>query len=304
MLIRLSSLLCIAALLSACSGGSLAPTSDPSVTGGSEPNTLPQSGQGNSGGVVSGSNGPAAGVEATMRYNGETRRVSGARIDFHNGDLTGVSVTCSRAGGGAVVPECDVVNADSAWLVNELSGRYAYAGSFAINGHGPEGDQDSFVTIHSGPGMSPDESVTLPGESVGYRGLYQAGGNVIRNGVQYDGTANGRVEMTADFTSGALSADFVGFVVDAEDGEYVNIEAGFEGAVIGPDGRFYNSDGTVFSYDGTQAWGELDGAFYGPNAEEAAGTFGFGNASGGMTGIMLGCTEYNQGNCVAPSPRF
>lgn len=301
---RLSLLLCTAALLSACSGGTLAPTSDRSATWGSEPNTLPQSGQGNSGGVLSGSDGPAAGVEATMRYNGETRRVSGARVDFHNGDLTGVSVNCSRAGGGAVVPECDVVNADSAWLVNELSGRYAYAGSFAINGHGPEGDQDSFVTIHSGPGMNPDESVTLPGESVDYKGRFQAGGSVIRDGVQYEGTGDGRIEMTADFTSGALSSDFIGFISDADGSEYATIRAGFADAVIGPDGRFYNSDGTVFSYDGTQAWGELDGAFYGPSAEEAAGTFGFGNASGGMTGIMLGCTEYNQGNCVAPAPRF
>ncbi|MCL1628184.1 transferrin-binding protein-like solute binding protein [Roseibaca sp. V10] len=304
MLIRVASALSVVTLLSACSGGALSPTSGSvSTTSGNMPNVLAQSGQGNSGGVVA--NGPpASGIEATMRYNGVSGRGSGARIDFHNGDLTGVAITCTRAGGGATVPECDVVNADSAWLVNELSGRYAYAGGFAVNGHGPDADQDSFVTIHSGPGQQADESVVLPGESVEYRGRFQAGASLIQGGVQYDGRATGSVDLTADFTSGTLSAEFQGLLRDDTDNSYADLAAGFEGALIGPDGRFYNSDGTVLSYNGTQAWGELDGAFYGPNAEEVAGTFGFGNASGGMTGILLGCSEYTLTNCVAPSPGF
>ncbi|KPP95609.1 MAG: putative lipoprotein [Roseibaca calidilacus] len=239
-----------------------------------------------------------------MRYNRISGRASGARVDFHNGDLAGVSVTCGRAGGGATVPECEAVNADSAWLVNELSGNYAYAGAFAVNGHGPNGSEDSFVAIHSGPGMNDAEDTILPGESVDYRGQFQAGASLIENGVQYEGRATGGMDLTADFTSGTLSASFDGQLRDADDNVYVDLAAGFEDAVIGPDGRFYNTDGTLFSYNGAQAWGELDGDFYGPNAEETAGTFGFGNGSGGMTGIMLGCSEYNAANCVAPSPRF
>lgn len=239
-----------------------------------------------------------------MRYNGQSGRGSGASVDFHNGDLTGVSVTCNRAGGGTTVPECDAVNAESAYLVNELSGRYAYAGGFAINGHGPEGDQNSFVTIHSGPGMNPDEETILPGESVGYRGRFQAGAGLTDNGTRYEGRATGSVDLTADFTSGTLSADFAGALRDDTSDARVELVAGFDGAVIGPDGRFYNTDGTVFSFNGTEAWGELDGGFYGPNAEEVAGTFGFGNDSGGMTGIMLACSDYTQGNCVAPNPGF
>lgn len=304
MLIRVAFLAAVATALTACAGGPVSPTpgDGPSDTG-SAPNVLPQSGQGNSGGVVA-NGAPAAGVEATMRYNRSSGRGSGARVDFHNGDLTGVAVNCTRAGGGATVPECEVVNADSAWLVNELSGRYAYAGGIAVNGHGPDGDQDSFVAIHSGPGQTDGENVVLPGESVGYRGRFQAGASLIQDGVQYDGRATGSVDLTADFTSGTLSAAFAGRVRDGADTAYADLVAGFENAVIGPDGRFYNSDDTMLSYDGTQAWGELDGGFYGPNAEEVAGTFGFGNASGGMTGILLGCSEYNRMNCVAPSPRF
>ncbi|MCC1482022.1 transferrin-binding protein-like solute binding protein [Roseibaca sp. Y0-43] len=319
---HLAPALCVIALLSACGGAEFAPagsggpigtepSSEPGTTPstGNPPNTLPQSGQGNSGGVLAGDGDVAAGVEATMYYNsyrgrGAPMRANGAGVNFHNGDLTGVSVNCSRAGGGATVPECEVANAERAYLVNELSGTYAYAGSFAIEGHGPNGDQNSFVAIHSGPGMSEDEFVQLPGDDVNYSGRFQAGAGVTRNGVTYEGRANGSMDLNADFNAGSLSGDFNGHIYDESRDTYVELTAGFEDAVIGPDGRFYNTEDTGFSYNGSQAWGELDGAFYGPNAEEAAGTFGFGNDSGGMTGIMLGCSEHSGVNCVAPSPRF
>lgn len=297
---------CVLLLLSACGaavpGTGTAPTG--TETTGVAPNTLPQSGQGNSGGIVTGNGPAAAGVEATMSHAGPLGRVSGAQVDFHNGDLTGVSIRCSRAGGGAVVPECAASNADRAWLVNELSGRYAYAGAFSVEGHGTRRNQNTFVAIHSGPGMNPGEIVTLPGESVGYRGTFQAGASTIHNGAMHQGRVVGSVEMTADFAAGALSADFNGMLDAPGTTEIVRVNGGITDAVIGQDGRFFNTADTVFTYNGAQAWGELDGAFYGPNAEEAAGTFGFGNDSGGMTGIMLGCTEYNPSNCVAPAPRF
>ncbi|MBN2761225.1 MAG: transferrin-binding protein-like solute binding protein [Rhodobacteraceae bacterium] len=312
MLYKTTAIIASTLLISACSGGvgPSATISQPSsATAGAQPNSLPQSGQGNSGGVVSGDGPAAAGVEATMRYNrrdgvARAERWMGAQVEFHNGDLTGVSINCSRAGGGAVVPECQATNAEKAWLVNELSGSYAYAGGFAVEGHGTARDQDSFVTVHSGPGMNPGEAVTLPGESVDYRGQFQAGAGLTVNGTHHEGRVTGSVDLTADFASGALSADFGGSLYDETIKDYVRLDAGFEDAVIGQDGRFFNTADTTFSYNGSQAWGELDGAFYGPNAEEAAGTFGFGNASGGMTGIMLGCTEYNPSNCVAPAPRF
>ena len=301
MFARIASVLSVVTL-AACGGGAMSPGASETPSLGTAPKVLPQSGQGNSGGVVA-NGAPVAGIEATMRYTGTSGRSSGARVDFHNGDLTGVSVICNRAGGGHVVPECETVNADSAWLVNELSGRYAYAGAFAVNGHGPDGEQNSFVAIHSGPGMNPAEETVLPGESVGYRGQFQAGANLITNGVQHQGRATGGVDLVADFMSGTLLGSFDGHLRDGND-MYVPLTAGFESAVIGPDGRFYNDDGTLFSYNGAQAWGELDGGFYGPNAEETAGAYGFGNESGGMTGIMLGCSAYNSGNCVSPNPRF
>lgn len=315
MRLRFSALLCTVALVSACGSspqfGADVPVmpEETDTQTGAEPNTLPQSGQGNSGGVISGDGPAAAGVEATMNYNsfrgrGEAVRSNGAYVRFHNGDLMGVSVNCNRAGGGATVPECEVANAERAFLVNELSGNYAYAGGFAIEGYGPDGDQNTFVVLHSGPGMNEGEAIILPGESVGYRGQFQAGAGLTQNGTFYEGRATGAMDLTADFNAGSLSGSMNGQIHDRDQDAYVDLSAGFEDVVIGFDGRFYNSNGTTFSYNGSEAWGEMDGAFYGPNAEEAAGTFGFGNDSGGMTGIMLGCSEYNQSNCVAPTPRF
>lgn len=267
--------------------------------------TLPQSGQGNGGGVLSQSGqAPAAGVEATMSFRVAQDQTSGAQVQFHNGALTGISISCERAGGGAVIPECAATNAQRAFLVNELQGRYAYAGAFSVEGFGENNSQSAFVAIHAGPGMQEDEPVRLPGGSAQYAGAFQGGAGLTENGTSYAGRVTGTVEMTADFSASQLSGTFDGILVDEVSNKTVALTAGFDDAVIGLDGRFFNDGNTTFAYAGQDAFGELDGAFYGPSAEEAAGTFSFGNDLGGMTGILLGCSEYNPGNCVAPPPRF
>lgn len=270
-------------------------------TGGAELNTLPQSGMGNSGGVLSHrGEAPAAGVESSMVYNAGGR-ASGASIQFHNGPMTGVGVTCTRAGGGPVV-ECRAENATEAFLLNELSGSHAYAGAFAVNGYGPEQNQDGFVAIHASPTGA--QYVRLPGESVSYTGAFQAGGGLVHDGQRFNGRVNGTSLIEADFASGTLGMAFNGQLIDDRTGLAAPMTAGVENAAIALDGRFFNTMDTSFSYGGQAAFGELDGAFYGPNAEEAAATFGFGNDLGGMTGIALGCSSYSATNCVAPTPRF
>lgn len=292
-------------VLAACDDGGGYMAGGPLAAGavaGVASNMLTPSGQGNSGGVlaVQGS-APAAGVEASMSYNA-TGRGSGANVEFHNGPMEGVIITCAEAGGGAGARACDVSNADSAYLVNELSGVHSYTGAFAVNGYGTDGGQDGFTAIHA----SPDERgfVQLPGEAVGYTGQFQSGASLRTGGTQFAGRATGSVAMQADFAAGTISAQFNGSLRDDDTSLTTPLAAGFEGGVIDPNGRFYNSEETIFAYGGQQAWGELDGAFYGPNAEEAAGTFGFGNDLGGMSGVMIGCSDYNPANCVAPSPRF
>lgn len=288
--------------LAGCETAEMGATGQMVQGAGALPKTLPQSGQGNSGGVLAEPGEPVyAGVEATMAYNA-VGRGSGARVDFHNGPMTGVSVQCAQAGGGATVPECNAINAESAYLVNELSGVYSYAGAFAVNGYGPGGTQDGFVAIHSGPGAA--GNAQLPGNVVAYNGQFQAGGSMTSGGTTFSGRADGSMNMTADFAAGSINATMTGRLRDDTTGLYTDLNAGFTNAVVDPNGRFFNTEDTTFNYGGAQAWGELDGAFYGPNAEEAAGAFGFGNNMGGMTGIMIGCSEYNPANCIAPTPRF
>jgi hypothetical protein len=266
-------------------------------------NTLPQSEQGNSGGVLSQQRKPSvAGVEATMAYNQANGRLSGAVVDFHNGPMTGVRVQCSEAGGGATARSCAASNAREAYLVNELSGAHSYAGTFAVNGFGPDRTENGFVAIHAG--TTTHSTMNLPGAPVQYRGRFQGGGSVTQAGQTTSGTVSGDMTMQADFARGSVDATLNGTVFDQTAQAYAPLAAGFSAAVIDPNGRIYNNSDTTFSFAGSQAWGELDAAFYGPNAEEAAGTFGFGNSSGGMTGIMVGCSEYTPHNCVAPTPRF
>lgn len=306
---RASTVCCFAMItLSACGdGGGAATSSAPTARAGavasaSASNTLTQSGQGNSGGVLArDGRAIAAGVEATMAYNAAGRG-SGARVDFHNGPMVGVSVQCDRAGGGAVVPECSATNAQSVYLVNELSGVHSYAGAFAVNGYGAAQDQNGFAAIHSDPYGS--NFVQLPGAAVTYTGQFQSGASLISGGNRFAGRASGSVVLDADFAAGQLSGQFKGTLRDDASGLTTGLNAGFQNASVDPNARFFNTADTTFSYGGKQAWGELDGAFYGPNAEEAAGTFGFGNDLGGMTGVMIGCSEYTGTNCIAPSPRF
>ncbi len=274
------------------------------IVAGNESNKLKQTERGNSGGVLSVTGQPAfSGVEATMAYNHQpVGRGSGAQVTFHNGPLAGVEVNCPRAGGGATVVTCTATNADAAYLVNELSGSHAYAGAFAVNGYGSGGTQNGFVAIHSGPNAN--GYVQLPGTTVNYTGQFQAGGSLTEGGTTFSGRASGTMNMTADFSAGSISATMQGQLYDAAKFRSVDLNAGFTNAVVDPNGRFFNTTDTTFNYAGAQAWGELDGAFYGPNAEEAAGAFGFGNDKGGMTGILIGCSEFNPANCVAPTPGF
>lgn len=290
--------------LAACDegpGGQMVRSAPDTRLAGGELKTLPQSGMGNSGGVLShGSEAPAAGVEATMVYNAGGR-ANGAVVQFHNGPMTGVGVACTRAGGGPVV-ECTAQNATQAFLLNELSGSHAYAGAFAVNGYGPDQNQNGFVAIHASPTGA--QYVLLPGEAVSYTGAFQAGGGLIHEGQRFNGRVNGTSTIEADFAAGTLGMAFNGQVIDDRTNLSAPLRAGVENAAIALDGRFYNTVDTTFSYGGQAAFGELDGAFYGPSAEEAAATFGFGNDLGGMTGIALGCSSYSATNCVAPTPRF
>jgi hypothetical protein len=260
---------------------------------------LPQTGQGNSGGVLSmPGEAPVAGVEATMRFNGSTRS-AGPRVDFHNGPLAATGIICQRAMGVAVIPECDKYGMGGAFLVNELVGEHSYAGAFAVNGVGAD-KRNGFVAIHAG---HDDKPPILPTESVKYTGSFQGGASLNDKGLTFAGRAFGIATLDADFASGTIDGTFTGALTDDVSKVSTPLTAGFEGAAINAAGQFFNTSLTTFTYSGQSASGELDGAFYGPNANEAAGAFGFGNSKGGITGVMVGCHENSPANCLRPAPR-
>lgn len=296
-----------ATALSGCMGGggstgSMSPTT-PDVS--NPRSTLDGSGQGNSGGVMSQDGAtPLAGVEATMAYNGNSGRSSGANVQFHNGDMAGVGVNCDRAGGGAVVPTCATTNAQTAYLVNELSGVHSYAGTFAVEGFGTGGTQNATVAIHTSPSDQGRDRVQMPGGQSQYTGRFQAGGGVRDGGQMRNGVISGSVVLDVDFAQHSLDGTMTGDLYERDTDTYVPVTAGFTNGVVGVDGSIYNGDATEMNFAGREAWGQLDGAFYGPNAEEAAGAFAMGNDLGGMTGIFIGCSDHSAMNCVAPSPRF
>ncbi len=265
-------------------------------------NILPQTGRGNAGGILARAGQPSVvGVEASMSYRAGGRG-SGVIIDFHNGAITGVGVRCNRAGGGGTVPECTATNAESAWLVNELSTTYAYAGAIAVNGHGPGRNQDGFVAIHAS--TSDNLFVALPPGQAAYRGQMQGAGALTTGGQTFEGRVSGDTTLSVDFDTARLSGEFRAEIIDDRARLSRSFTAGFTNARIGPDGRFFNTTTTTYHFAGAQAWGELDAAFYGPEAENAAGTFSFGSERGGITGIFVGCHEDLPANCVHPSPRF
>ena len=260
---------------------------------------LPQTGQGNSGGVLSmPGEAPVAGVEATMRFNGSSRS-AGPRVDFHNGPLASTGVMCGRAGGGATVPSCDEYGMDGAFLVNEVVGQHSYTGAFAVNGIGAD-KRNGFVAIHAG---HDDQAPVLPTDSVQYRGTFQGGASLDDRGLSFAGRASGTATLEADFASGTIDGVFTGALTDDKSRVSTPLTAGFEGAAINADGQFFNTSLTTFTYAGRSASGELDGAFYGPTANEAAGAFGFGNSKGGITGVMVGCHEDSPANCLRPTIR-
>lgn len=265
--------------------------------------TLTYSGQGNSSGVLTSAGRPtASGVEATMTYATDRRATGGAEVAFHNGPLTGVSVTCSRMGGGASVPECDAVNADEAYLVHEIHGHHAYAGSFSVQGINGRAGQDAFVMVHA---PTREDASALPAGTAGYTGRFQAGVEATRDGRRHAGRITGTMEMTADFDSATLRGTMHGWLPGSDDVESARFEAGFRDARIAPDGSFFSTNATRFDFDGNRAWGELDGGFYGPDGREVAGAYSFGNDSGGLTGVLAGCaTELHMTNCLQPVPRF
>jgi hypothetical protein len=212
-------------------------------------------------------------------------------LSMTEGPMAGTTILCvdQTMGRCQVVGGPEGTSAEGT-LVQRLAGNYAFVGNFAIlqleNGGLVSNNQLFYGSLpeHS------DQNVALPQGNANYTGEFE-GGFGLANGES--GLMSGSASLVADFNSGRISGAFSG-ATDAGTG----VTASFNNVTINAtNGQFASTDDTVILFQGVEAGGDVHGAFYGPNAEEAAGMFHFGNDEGGMSGLFLAC-QGNTAGCI------
>lgn len=212
-------------------------------------------------------------------------RASDGRIvlEMTEGPMEGTTVLCEDQTMG----DCQVVGGPAGTsgdgtLLQRLSGNYAFVGNFAIMQMVNGSLENNHQLVHGSLPETSGVSVDLPENQTTYTGEFEAGFG-LENGEE--GLMSGGASLIADFNSGRISGNFAG---NTEAG--TGVSASFNNLTINAEnGQFTSTEDTLILFQGAEAGGDIHGAFYGPNANEAAGIFQFGNTAGGMSGIFLTC---------------
>lgn len=259
------------------------------------------SGQGNSGGVIATSGeAPKAGLEATVTRGstpppGTTMYYSeGYTIDFHNGPLTGVQVSCGtgRAMNSYI---CTAGNAREAQMVKQHAGKYGYVAMVSVSGFGAGERENAIALVHTeipqAMGPAPTLPSLIPNATASYNGRMQAGLTYSDGETTFSDTIDGFGEIFANFATGTLSGEFASSVPRGFQGQgdgNIEVVTGFENAFMAGDGTFYTGAGTTFSFGGRAASGVVEGGIYGPMGDEVIGGMAIRNEFGGVNGIFSG----------------
>lgn len=204
-------------------------------------------------------------------------------LTMTEGDMEGMTVLCEdRTMGSCQVVGGPAGTSAQGTLLQRMAGSYAFVGNFAVmqlvGGTLASNNQLAHGALPETSSITP----TLPEGQASYTGAFEAGFG-LDNGES--GLMSGDAQLIADFNTGQLSGAFSGAT---ENGTGVN--ASFNNITINAtNGEFTSTDDTLILFQGAEAGGAVHGAFYGPNADEAAGIFNFGNTSGGMSGVFLTC---------------
>ena len=242
---------------------------------------------------------PAAeGGEGTLlRTEAMVSRASGGQImlDMLSGPMEGMQLFCTDATLGAcVVNGGPQGTTTEGTLVSRMSGNFAYVGHFSVV-H-VDANNEQYTNAHVVQTDLPeawDYQMRLPEGTATYAGNFSAGVGLNTGNGTVGGTASGSAELVANFNTATLSGALSGAV----DGDGTAVSASFNNLAIDLDtGGFVSGDNTLILFQDATAWGDVGGSFYGPDADEAAGIFSFGNDAGGMTGIFLTCK--NGHDCV------
>ncbi|MDD7970555.1 transferrin-binding protein-like solute binding protein [Roseinatronobacter alkalisoli] len=226
-------------------------------------------------------------VFATLRESGEVQ------FQFEDGALQDMVVICVDYSGAS----CRVVGGpqgtlETATLEGRMAGEYAYAGSLRLD-HATDGQiTHSYHRLYQ---SAPASAPTLPAMPQGvqdYRGHFMAGAIVNGEG----GIAEGGIALTVNFDSALMSGTLNGTLRDSA----TDLRAGFNNVTIDQQtGQFAATNTSTFTFDGAVAGGTVQGGFYGPQADEAAGAFEIGlNDANGMSGVFLACQGL-QDSCVS-----
>lgn len=239
----------------------------------------------------------SVGADGTVQQaRADVSRSENGRIllSMTEGPMAGMTMECTDTTLGA----CLVVGGPagtsaSGTLLERYQGQYAFVGNFSVLQVSGDALVSSSQLVHA---ASPDWDATatsLPQGRVNYTGQFSAGAGLTDGP---SGMIEGTTELVADFNAGVLGGSFSG---GFEDGTSVN--ASFNNITIdASNGQFTTTDDSVILFQGDLAAdGMIDGAFYGPGAEEAAGIFQMGNEHGGMSGIFLACQGL-EASCITP----
>jgi hypothetical protein len=232
----------------------------------------------------------ASGGATVQDARADVSRAADGRImlDMLSGPMTGSTLLCvDQTMGACLVVGGPATTSGEGTLTHRLAGNFAFAGQFSVL-HVSNGVQyRNEHVIHAPLPEANSYNIDLPNGTAVYSGSFAAGAGVVVGGASQGGLANGSAQLIADFNTSILSGSLSGSLNNPANSA---VSASFNGLVIdASNGSFAANANTLILFQGQQAWGDVDGAFYGPDAEEVAGSFSFGNPAGGMTGMFLAC---------------
>lgn len=202
-------------------------------------------------------------------------------IEFQDGYMAGTDWTCTSEPINCTTVDPDVIEEGVyGVLIGDQSGGFIlFAGE-----PDPNDESQTFFTdsvIHFALNQEEAQPVTLPSGSVSYEG--DVNGGVLINDVSDD--MSGTVTITADFQSNLTD----GTIAGQQAGTNTAFEVEWTDAPIMPgEGSFAGTDDTSYSFAGEASDGMIDGALYGPDANEATGGIWVGNEQGGATMVFVG----------------
>lgn len=229
----------------------------------------------------------------TARADISRHRDGRIMLDITDGPMQGMTVLCQDQTMGS----CTVVGGapgtdPEGRLTARMAGDYAFLGNFEVQRRDGATATRTNQIVYAALPEQRDVTPNLPDRVVDYTGQFQGGYGLSNDD---SGQITGTTRLLANFGTGRMSGEMA-----ATTAAGTALSASFNNLEIDATTRtFVSNNDTTIRFQNQQAWGDMTGGFYGPNADEAAGVFNFGNGAGGMSGMFLAC-DGATADCVSP----